>query len=58
MFLEVGGTVEDVGADEAGVNGEGLDAVGSPTLCQLLGEHDVCQLGVCIGLKQRKKIQN
>ncbi len=55
-FHEVGGAVEDVGADEAGVNGVGLDAVGSPTSWQLLGEYDVGQFGVGIGLNQGKMI--
>ena len=50
-FHEVGRPVEDVGADIAGVNGVGLDAVGNPTLCHLLGEHNVGQLGVRVGLK-------
>ena len=57
LQVEFGRPVEDVGADHSGVDGEGSNPVRRPLLGQRLGEHDVGQLGVSIGLELRSFIK-
>ena len=48
---EVRGSVGDVRSDESGMDGAGSNPVRRPLLGQRLGEHDVGQLRVVVGLK-------